>query len=284
MGAGLYDAAFSTLGRYYGENARSTIATLTLFGGFASTVCWPVSAWLVETLGWRGACFAYAVLHLGAALPAYLFLLPGTDRLRSDPAVRQGSRPGQPTSLAGQRTAFPLLAAIIIIASAITSLMSVYVLEILQARGLELAAAVALGALIGPAQVGARAIEITLGRYYHPLWTMIAAMALMAAGLSLMTANLPLMAIPLVLYGAGIGIKSIARGTVPLALFGAADYPLVIGKLAFASLLAQAAAPFAGAFLMERGGPNTTLVVVAALSSIAVAVAIVLKALYRDVA
>ena len=282
MGAGLYDAAFSTLGRYYGDGARGTIATLTLFGGFASTVCWPISAWLVEAIGWRGACFAYAGVHLGLALPAYLLLLPRADRGLSGEAARRAGLPRQAAPFLGPpRSAFVLLAAVITISSAVTSLMSVYLLEILRARGLELAAAVALGALVGPSQVGARAVEMALGRYYHPLWTMIAAMALMATGLSLMLIDLPLMALPLVLYGAGIGIKSIARGTVPLALFGAAGYPAVIGRLALYSLLAQAAAPFIGAFLMEQGGSGSILAVLAGLSLGSLAMAFLLRALWR---
>ncbi|MBV8839432.1 MAG: MFS transporter, partial [Alphaproteobacteria bacterium] len=65
MGAGLYDAAFSTLGGIYGKDARKPITWVTLFGGFASTVCWPLSAFLVEQLGWRGACFVYAAIQLG---------------------------------------------------------------------------------------------------------------------------------------------------------------------------------------------------------------------------
>ena len=70
MGAGLYDAAFSTLGSIYGKDARSAITWVTLFGGFASTVCWPLSALLVEQLGWRGACFAYAAIQLGVRAAA----------------------------------------------------------------------------------------------------------------------------------------------------------------------------------------------------------------------
>src|SRR5450755_4142696 len=73
MGAGLYDPAFATLGRLYGEAARPAITTLTLFGGFASTVCWPLSAFLVTHFGWRGACVAYAAFHLIVLLPAYLY-------------------------------------------------------------------------------------------------------------------------------------------------------------------------------------------------------------------
>ena len=76
MGAGLYDPAFATLGRLYGHGGRSAITTLTLFGGFASTVCWPLSAFLDAHLGWRGACLVYAGFQLAVALPAYLFLLP----------------------------------------------------------------------------------------------------------------------------------------------------------------------------------------------------------------
>ena len=76
-----------------------------------------------------------------------------------------------------------------------------------------------------------------------------------------MAAELPLVALPLVFYGAGIGIKSIARGTVPLALFGPERYPQMMGKLALPSLLAQALAPFAAAILIERGGPGVTLLI-----------------------
>jgi MFS family permease len=275
MGAGLYDAAFGTLGRYYGESARGTIATLTLFGGFASTVCWPLSAWLVETIGWRGTCFAYAALHLALALPAYLILLP---RLKGAAAPARGVTHERLRVLTKtQLPAFLVLAAVITIASAVTALISVYLLAILQARGMELAAAVALGALVGPSQVGARALEMVLGRYYHPVWTMIAAMGLTTAGLALLAAELPLPALPLVFYGAGIGIKSIARGTVPLALFGPAGYASVIGRLAMPSLLAQALAPFAGAFLLERSGYATMLWAICALSAVSLILATMLR-------
>ena len=76
MGAGLYDAAFSTLGRIYGRGARGPITALTLWGGFASTVCWPLSAFLVEQVGWRGTCFVYAAMHLCITMPICLFGLP----------------------------------------------------------------------------------------------------------------------------------------------------------------------------------------------------------------
>ena len=81
MGSGLYDAGFATLGRLYGKDARRAITTLTLWGGFASTVCWLFSAWLVEHFGWRSACAAYAAIHVLVALPLHAFILPGIGSL-----------------------------------------------------------------------------------------------------------------------------------------------------------------------------------------------------------
>ena len=76
MGAGLYDPVFAALGRVYGEHARPAIANVSLFGGFSSTVCWPLSAFLVEHAGWRGACLAYAAVALAVILPLYAFGFP----------------------------------------------------------------------------------------------------------------------------------------------------------------------------------------------------------------
>ncbi len=58
MGAGLYDAAFAALGRIYGQSARRAITGITLLAGFASTIGWPLTAWGLETIGWRNTCFA----------------------------------------------------------------------------------------------------------------------------------------------------------------------------------------------------------------------------------
>ena len=262
MGAGLYDAAFATLGRLYGQGARQAITTLTLFGGFASTACWPLSAFLVSSLGWRGACLVYAGLHLAVALPLYLVTLPRVAG-RPGPAVRQeqppAAKPGPAAASAPSRALFLLLAATITLGSAVSALMSVHLLSILQQRGVPLAAAVGLGALVGPAQVGARAIEMLIGRYHHPIWTLMAATVLVAAGIGQLWAGLPVIAVGLLAYGAGIGIESIARGTLPLALFGASGYATLMGRLAMPSLLAQAASPVVGALLMQGVGPDGTL-------------------------
>ncbi len=189
MGAGLYDAAFATLGRLYGKQARSAITTLTLWGGFASTVCWPLSAYLVEHLGWRGACAVYAAIQVFISLPLQAFVLPGVVPVQPNAKPsRQPSEGPAPTILTGARRtrAFLLLAAVLTLGAVTASMIGVHLLTFLQARGLELAAAVALGALVGPSQVGARVVEMAFGRHYHSIWTMVASVTLVAGGVILL--------------------------------------------------------------------------------------------------
>ncbi len=275
MGAGLYDPAFSTLGRQFGQDARTMITAVTLFGGFASTVCWPVTAILLEKYGWRSTCFAYAAMHLFVGFPAYLCLLPkrppaialaanGATDIKSElPVNRRGA-------------AFLLVGAILTVGAATLSLVSTHLLTLLQSRGLGLAVAVALGALIGPSQVAARVIEITFGRHYHPVWTMLTGVAFVAIGIFLLWIDFPLIAVALIAYGAGNGISSIVRGTVPLVLFGSANYAVMMGRLGLPILLAMAAAPTLGALLIEAGGANLTFGTLTAASLLNVALALIL--------
>lgn len=257
MGAGLYDPAFSTLGRLYGEKARPAITQVTLFGGFASTVCWPLTALLADQLGWRGACLTYAAVHLGVVLPLYLLAVP-----REAERVPQASSSGPPPGHVRpeQRLAFVLLAAGFTLAYLVMTVIAVHLLTLLQAQGLALAAAVGLGALIGPSQVGGRILEMTFGKSLHPVWSLLASSMLVAVGLGLLVVVPGVAAACILLYGMGSGIRSIARGTVPLALFGKEGYAVLMGRLAMPSLLATAAAPMLGAWLLESFGPTGTLV------------------------
>jgi MFS family permease len=262
MGAGLYDAAFATLGRLFGAQARSAIGALTLFGGFASTICWPLSALLLSHLGWRGACLVYAGVQLLVALPLYLTFLPGRTGMRSP----ERGDPTLDAPAADGRSALPtkiVLAVTLTLASVISSTMSVHLLTILQAGGLALAAAVSLGALVGPSQVAARSVELVIARHHHPIWTKVVSTLSVAIGILMLWAGVPILPLALAFYGAGIGLDSIARGTLPLALFGAEGYARLMGRLAMPSLMAQAAAPYAGALLMQRFGAHGTLTVLA---------------------
>jgi hypothetical protein len=152
-----------------------------------------------------------------------------------------------------------ILAGALTLSSAISATLSVHLLNILQAGGLSLATAVAFGALVGPSQVGARAVEMAVARFHHPIWTKIASVAFVALGVCMLYADLPIIPLALMFYGAGIGLESIARGTLPLALFGSAGYATLMGRLAMPSLLAQAAAPSLAALLLSRAGASMTL-------------------------
>lgn len=268
MGAGLYDAAFSTLGRIFGSDARRAITKLTLWGGFASTVCWPLSALLVEGLGWRGTCMAYAALHLCVSLPLCLFGLPR--QLPLEPTSQTKSKRGTPAN-----ARFWVLAIGGTVLSLLATIFSVHLLSLLQAQGLSLAAAVAIGAVIGPSQVGARVVEMMLGGRHHPVWTMLAATFLIAGGIAGLNTGLP-PAVLLVAYGAGNGIWSIARGALPLVLFGPNTYALVMGRLATPALLAAAVAPLLGAAMIERLGPTLTLEILAVVAVVPVGAALIL--------
>jgi MFS family permease len=265
MGSGLTDAAFSTLGSIYGDDARSPITSLTLFAGFASTLCWPLSAYLVERLGWRGACFIYAAIQIGVALPILLLALPGRSFIAPS-TDHEGAR--SRASLApGELPIFALLAVVLTLSAAILSMLGIHLLPLLQARGLELSAAVGLGAIVGPSQVGARVVEMLAGRHYHPIWTMVGSAALVAIGTGLLFADFPLYSVAIVLYGAGNGIGSVARGTLPLVLFGSSRYPILMGRLALSILMSMALSPFLGAIAFQVGGANSTLGLIAFLGA-----------------
>jgi predicted MFS family arabinose efflux permease len=261
MGCGLYDAAFAALGRLYGSEARGPITNLTLFGGFSSTICWPLSAFMIEHAGWRTACLIYAFLHLAVSLPLQMLVV----RKTAAPAVAgdpdDGAPDASPKALAHEPLIFVLLALVQSLAAGIGSIVVVHLLIFLQARGVDFTVAVSLGTLFGPAQVIARVVERLFGNRYHPIWTMIASCALMAIGLMLLSGHFSLLAIVILLYGAGYGISWIGRGTLPLALFGPRRFPRLMGKLAFPSLIVQALAPSAGALLIEARGVDATIAV-----------------------
>ena len=269
MGAGLYDAAFAGLGAIYGKEARGAITAVTLFGGFASTVCWPASAYLVSHFGWRGTCLAYAGIHLAVGLPLYLAVLPRRSGSKASDAI-----PAKPAAAAlhhEERIVFGILAAVLTISAAILSMVGAHLVTLLQARGLELSAAVALGMFIGPSAVGARFIEMLAGDRYHPIWTMIASAALVAVGATLFLTDALGFATAIILYAAGNGIGSIAKGTLPLALFGSVRYPALMGRLALPIMAAMALSPYLGAVAFQHGGATWTfaLLLGMALSNVA---------------
>lgn len=247
MSMGLYEAAFATLGELYGRAARRPITIVTLVAGFASTVGWPLTSALLPELGWRGTCLAYAGVCLGLLLPLYLLLPRGGsggatgDRARR-PCAAEDGEPALPA--AWLRRSFLLMAAFFTLRALIATTMSTHLITLMGGLGLAAAAAVGAASLMGPAQVGGRMLEFAFGGGVHPLAVARLGAVLLPLGAALLLLAGPAAAVPFVLlYGASNGIVTISRGAVPLALFGARGYPVLMGRLALPVLLAQAAAP-----------------------------------------
>ncbi|WP_075220836.1 MFS transporter [Acuticoccus yangtzensis] len=275
MSGGLYDAAFSTLGRLFGRDARAAITQLTLWGGFASTVCWPLSAWLVGELGWRGACLFYAALHVGVTLPICLLLLPRAPAVAPPDRDAAQPAPETPPSLLDVRLLAILATGVTF--SMVSAILAIHLVTLLSAQGYQVAAAIAVGTLIGPAQVAARVGEMMGRGRHHPIWTMGAATTLVLAGVAGLVLGAPASA-ALIAYGAGNGLWSIARGVLPLALFGPELYAETMGRIAKPVLIAGAAAPTIGALIIDTAGPAVMLDVLAAAALVPVVAMVVLAA------
>ncbi len=256
MSGGLYEAAFSTLVRLYGHEARNSITGITLIAGFASTVGWPLSSLMELQFGWRGACFAWAGLHLLLGLPLN-WRLPEVDRPAAGPkpdVARAATAAAGPT-LVGSRHAAALLAVVFAITMFISTAMAAHLPGLLQAAGASLAAAVAVGALVGPAQVAGRLLEFGLLRRLHPLLSARLAALMHPTGAVLLAGfGAPLAAVFALLHGGGNGVLTIARGTLPLVLFGPQGYGHRQGLLAVPARFAQALAPWLFGLLLARWG------------------------------
>jgi len=247
MGIGLYEPAFAALTRIYGRQARGAITGITLIAGFASTLSWPLTTWMEAQWGWRGACFAWAVLLPVVCVPM-LLLLP-----RAPESVPGTPPKGTPEAAPPPLRVMALLAFIFAVSGFGASAMAAHMPAMLTAMGVGAAAVLAAGALLGPAQVAARVLEFGVLRRMHPLVSATLANLLHPIGaVALMLAGTP--AVFAVLHGAGNGLLTIARGTLPLALFGPAGYGARSGWLVIPTRVAGAAAPLVFGLLLEWFG------------------------------
>lgn len=252
MGSGLYEAAFASLVRLYGHDARGAITGITLIAGFASTVGWPLTAALEHGLGWRGACWTWAALHLVVGLPLNAWLPKAPRPAAAEPAaapLRAEDSPQPPLKTT------VLLAWVFAVTWFVSTAMAAHLPQLLAAVGMAAGAVVAIGALVGPAQVAGRLLEFGLLRRLHPLHSArVAALMHPVGAVLLAVLGAPVAAAFALLHGAGNGILTIAKGTLPLALFGTAGYGHRQGLLMLPARLAQALAPWLFGMLLADFG------------------------------
>ncbi|UPK29557.1 MFS transporter [Bradyrhizobium sp. 195] len=272
MGMGLYEAAFATLARIYGAGARKSITGITLIAGFASTLGWPLTTWLHSEYGWRVACEVWALIHILVALPLNL-LLPRA--VPQDQEARPGPASGQRAGRQSETFAMVLLAYVFAAASFVSSGVSAILPTMLVAFGATPGEALLAGALVGPAQVGARLLEAGwLGRF-HPLFSARLATLTNPIGVIALVAGGALFApVYAVLYGAGNGIITIARGTLPLTLFGPVGFGKRVGMISLPSRATGAFAPLLLGLMVEHIGRGALWI--SALASVSAFVALLL--------
>ena len=259
MGYGLYDAAFGALGRIFGEAARGPITGITLIAGFASTVGWPLTALGLSHIGWRDTCFAWAAAHILIGLPLNFFMLPPV------PGAKIAAATATKPHVAIDRTMI-LLAFTFAAAWTVTGAMAAHFPRILEAAGASPVEAIAAGALIGPAQVGARIVEASVLKRYHPIVsTRLACLMHPLGALIVAMTGGGAASLFAIFHGAGNGVLTIARGTLPLAIFGPQNYGYRLGLVGAPARLAQAAAPLAFGLLLNVMG-SRILIVSSALS------------------
>lgn len=276
MGFGLYEAAFATAAGLYGRDARNAITGITLFAGFASTVGWPLSAVMIDAFGWRGACLGWALLHLLLGLPLNRFMVPKA------PPPAPSAGPIEPAAV-GVPWTMVVLAGVFGATWFVSTAMAAHLPRLLEAMGAAPGAAIAAAALVGPAQVAARVAEFGLLRRAAPIVSARLAAGLHPVGAVLLAVfGAPAAIAFVLLHGAGNGLLTIARGTLPLALFGPTGYGLRTGLLAAPARILQGGAPLLFGLVLDRGGPLAALLLSGTLTGLSLLALMLLRPSGRD--
>jgi len=274
MAATLYDPAFAVISRLFAANYRRAITMLTLFGGFASTVFWPLTQFLIAEIGWRQALLVLAALNLIVCVPVHWWVLsPASPSPHRRPVVPAG--PG--AFRAALRTPVFYLLTLAFTGNALVfSATQVHLMSMLQAKQLSAASAALVGAMIGPMQVTGRVLELAFASRLSASAVGILAMAFLPIALWVLHiagVQWPLLAAFAVIYGIGNGAMTIVRGAIPAELFGRDAYGAINGAMAAPVTVAKAAGPLVAALLFASlGGYDGTLLVLIVIGAVATAV------------
>jgi predicted MFS family arabinose efflux permease len=261
MSAGLYEVAFAALTRIYAHGSRSAITGITLIAGFASTIGWPASALLEHSFGWRGACLGWAALHLCLGLPINAWALRYEKSAHREAGDTEPAKP-----IAAWNRGMTILAFVFTASGIVTMGMAANLPLLFAAVGASPPAAIAAASLLGPVQVAARMLEFGARHRIDPLASAKIANVLHPLGAAVVAVGgAPVIVAFAVLHGAGSGMLTIARGTLPLALYGPHGYGARIGRIAAPARMGQALSPFIVSVSIAKLG-IATLAISSALS------------------
>jgi len=276
----LYEAAFVAFSQLAGNKARLPITQITLIAGFASTIFWPLISFLLSFLSWREVYLILASFHLFIALPIHFFILKKDAIIKTD--IKFSNSFDDSLELEGKlRKKSLILVGIVfsLIAIPIT-VMQTHFLRLMNGFGIEMTSAIALGALIGPSQVGSRIIEITISKKITPLTSGIFSTSIMSLGILTLYFSgydILLATFFVILYGAGQGLTDIIRGSIPLYLFGKDNLGKTIGGINLYRNIIVSLVPFGFAFLMETFGVRSSTLFLVFVTTFAMILLIILN-------
>jgi len=271
LAATLYNPVFAVVTRRFPNDFRRAIITLTFLGGLASTVFIPLSAWLIQSLGWRHALWVLAALQLLVCAPMHAVLLRG-----APPAPAPRGTGGTALShTAYLRSApFLLIGVFVVCMMGVTAALPPHMISLLRGNGLAEAWVIAIPASIGLIQVLGRLLlyffehhfDLHLANRLIPMLIPLGLCALLAG------AGHPWAALLFVLlYGLGNGMMTIVKGTAIAQYVNREHVASLNGALGPPSALARAVAPLLlGLLWSAEAGYSWGLWVLLAMSVTAV--------------
>ena len=259
MATGMFEVAFAAVVRIFGKKSHNVLVGVTMVAGFASVAGWTISVFVEARYGWRGTCWFWAAMNVLVALPLNT-LIPrasdSTDATTPTESKKQTAEASAPAPDTKSKKYITILLAFVFASSGFISMgMMSHLPRLLEGVGVPLVVAFSIGALVGPAQISGRILDFTFLRRLHPLiGTRIAALAHPLGIAALVVLGAPFAALFVILHGLGNGILIIARGTLPLALFGPQGFGRRQGWLTMPAKFAQAIAPFAFGLALTQWG------------------------------
>ena len=261
MATGMFEVAFAAVVRIFGKKSHNVLVGVTMVAGFASVAGWTISVFVEARYGWRGTCWFWAAMNVLVALPLNTLIPRASDNIDATTPTEpkdqaaEASAPAPDTDTNREKYITILLAFVFASSGFISMGMMSHLPRLLEGVGVPLVVAFSIGALVGPAQISGRILDFTFLRRLHPLiGTRIAALAHPLGIAALVVLGAPFAALFVILHGLGNGILIIARGTLPLALFGPQGFGRRQGWLTMPAKFAQAIAPFAFGLALTQWG------------------------------
>ena len=253
----LYNVAFAAVARLdLSVPAQRSISIITLFGGVASTIFWPLTLALFNAHGWQTTWVILGLAYLIVSLPIHVAVLRGPERDAQSATRAQSAGWPELQGEARKRGMFWMVISFIFSGYLMGAVMTLWVTNV-QDLGHTAAMAALAGAVIGPFKTVGRFFEMLITRNMHPLGTYLLALSLQFGGFAVLLSvgfTVPGILVAAAIYGMGDGIKTIVRGTLPLALFGHKGYGARLGWIASVSMAVNATAPFVFAWLTQVYG------------------------------